>query len=350
MELSKKQKEILELEAPIVFVNAAAAAGKTRVLTEKIRQSVEQGKKVVAFTFTNMAAGEMKSRLGVRNNENLFIGTIHSYCAQLLFKAGVEGVSEYIEKEEFDKLFRLVMQNPKCIPEIDICICDEAQDSNKYQLMFIFDILMAKEYFIVYDERQSIYRWAGAKPDLLRSYSERLKAVVYSLNENYRNGRHILDFARPLLSKAHLTDDSIAMRKENGKIKLAQFDGLMIRDYIKSAGTYKDWAVLVRTNEQITMVGEILKKYDIPYDTFKQGDLLKEELDLKMQANTVKVLTVHSAKGLEWPYCIVIGMRQYDAESCSVAYVAATRARDGLLWMAAPNKKKTETKMMKWGS
>ena len=348
--LSKKQEKILEAKDPIIFVNAAAAAGKTRVLTEKVRQSIAAGKKTVAFTFTNMAAGEMKKRLGIRNNENVFIGTIHSYCAQILFRAGVEGVSEYIEQEEFDKLFRLVLKNPHCIPEIDICICDEAQDSNNYQLMFIFDMLAAKEYFIVYDVRQSIYRWAGAKPDLLYKYGERLNATVYSLNENYRNGRKILEFARPLLKKSSIPDDSIAMRTIDGKVKTAVFSYETIEEYLKSAGTYKDWAILVRTNEQITMICNWLKERNIPYDSFKQGDLLKEELDMKMAANTVKVLTVHSAKGLEWPYCVVIGMRQYDAESCSISYVAATRARDGLLWMAAPEKRKAKpTKMMKWG-
>lgn len=35
--LSKKQEKILEAKDPIIFVNAAAAAGKTRVLTEKVR-------------------------------------------------------------------------------------------------------------------------------------------------------------------------------------------------------------------------------------------------------------------------------------------------------------------------
>ena len=267
--LSKKQEKILEAKEPIIFVNAAAAAGKTRVLTEKVRQSIAAGKKTVAFTFTNMAAGEMKKRLGIRNNENIFIGTIHSYCAQILFRAGVEGVSEYIEQEEFDKLFRLVLKNPHCIPEIDICICDEAQDSNNYQLMFIFDMLAAKEYFIVYDVRQSIYRWAGAKPDLLYQYGERLNAAVYSLNENYRNGRKILEFARPLLKKSTIPDDSIAMRTIDGKVKTAVFSYETIEEYLKSAGTYKDWAILVRTNEQITMICNWLKERNIPYDSFK---------------------------------------------------------------------------------
>lgn len=350
MNLSKKQEEILQDTNPIIFVNASAAAGKTRVLTEKIRQSINQGKKTVAFTFTNMAAGEMKKRLGVKNNDKLFIGTIHSYCAQLLFKNGVKETSEYLENEQFDKIFKLIVQHPYCIPDIDICICDEAQDSNKNQLMFIFDILQSREYFIVYDIRQSIYRWAGAKPKLLQDYGDKLNAAIFSLNENYRNGKRILDFARDLLEKTNLYDDSIAMRDIDGQIKIAKFSYDTIKNYINSAGSFKDWAILVRTNEQVSMISEFLKNNNIPYDTFKQGDLIKEELDLKMEANTVKVLTVHSAKGLEWPYCIVVGMRQYDAESCSISYVAATRARDGLLWMSAPTKKKNETKMMKWGS
>ena len=60
MELSQTQKEILEAPEKVVFVKSSAASGKTRLLTEKIRQSIVRAKKLVAFTFTNMAAAERR--------------------------------------------------------------------------------------------------------------------------------------------------------------------------------------------------------------------------------------------------------------------------------------------------
>ena len=154
MELSNIQNTILEATEPIIFVSSASGSGKTRVLTEKVRQSIKKGKNVVAFTFTNMASGEMKKRLQIDNNDNLFIGTIHSYCAHLLLRNGVKEAIKYMNDEKFDGLFHLMQKHPECTPNIDICLCDEAQDSNEIQLKFIFEMLHAKEYFIVFDLRQ----------------------------------------------------------------------------------------------------------------------------------------------------------------------------------------------------
>ena len=77
----------------------------------------------------------------------------------------------------------------------------------------------------------------------------------------------------------------------------------------------------------------MLREAGIPYDTFRQGDLTKEELLNRMNNNTVKVLTIHSAKGLEWNNVVVIGARFYNDEEKNVCYVAATRARDHLIWI-----------------
>ena len=66
MELSELQKEIVETGKENVIVLSAAASGKTRVLTERVRYLLENGadpEKIVVFTFTNAAAEEMKKRI-----------------------------------------------------------------------------------------------------------------------------------------------------------------------------------------------------------------------------------------------------------------------------------------------
>lgn len=357
IELSEKQEEILSAREPIQFIEASCAVGKTQVLCEKVRRSVRESKITVAFTFTNMAAEEMRQRLGLKNNEQIFIGTIHSYCAKLLAMRGVKAAKKAIEDEEFDKLFELAKQyiapNP---PVIDICLCDETQDSSKTQLEFMFDILHAREYFIMYDTRQSIYRWAGARPELLEQYKQKMNATVFELNENYRNHSEILDFARTLLSEASPPDTSIAMRGKGGRVKFLEYSPEQIVVFLRSAGEWRDWAILARTNTQVELICEVLRGAGIPFDTFKQSDLTKAELAQKMKANTVKVLTIHASKGLEWKYCIATGLRASDVEEKCIAYVAATRAMDGLLWMGAPRKTvKPRTKkpkfddgLMKW--
>lgn len=344
MELSKLQTDILNAKEPVIFVNAAAAARKSRLLTEKVKQSVEAGKKVVAFTFTNMAASEIKTRIGIENNPNLYIGTIHAYCLYLLLKNGVEEAKTLVEDEKFDTLFKLIKKNPHCIEDLDVCLCDETQDSNKLQLNFIFDVIHSREYFIVYDLRQSIYQWCGAEPKLLMSYSKKLDAKIYSLNENYRNAPEILNFAKDIIYRTGLYDDSIPMREKRGLVREKYFSYEELLNIIKNTKEFKKWAVLARSNADVDNICHYLKKHNIPCDTFKQGDLKKEELVERMKANTVKVLTIHSAKGLEWDYVAVIGAKTWSDEECNVAYVAATRARDGLLWFKPAPKRRIYTK------
>src|SRR4030088_254531 len=90
-ELNDQQKEaVLHKDGPIMIV-AGAGSGKTKVLTTRIAHLMAQGVdafNILALTFTNKAAKEMKERIErtLGNNEarNLYIGTFHSVFARLL--------------------------------------------------------------------------------------------------------------------------------------------------------------------------------------------------------------------------------------------------------------------------
>jgi superfamily I DNA/RNA helicase len=69
-----------------------------------------------------------------------------------------------------------------------------------------------------------------------------------------------------------------------------------------------------------------------------------------MKADTVKVLTIHSAKGLEADNVIVIGPKFYNLEERCISYVAATRARNNLYWTKMPNKTRKQNMVSNWES
>src|SRR4028118_1810974 len=90
-DLNEPQREaVLHRDGPIMIV-AGAGSGKTKVLTTRIAHLMANGIdafNILALTFTNKAASEMKERveriLGNNEARNLYIGTFHSVFARIL--------------------------------------------------------------------------------------------------------------------------------------------------------------------------------------------------------------------------------------------------------------------------
>jgi len=111
VELSKAQRKAVETVGENLCVSAGAGSGKTRVLVERFLHLVIEHKispaSILAITFTEKAANEMKRRIverlreekleaARREVENASIGTIHSFCARILREHPVEaGVDPY---------------------------------------------------------------------------------------------------------------------------------------------------------------------------------------------------------------------------------------------------------------
>ena len=90
-QLNESQKlPAVHKNGPIMVI-AGAGSGKTRVLTYRIANLIEDGVdpfSILALTFTNKAAREMKSRIseivGESNSRSIWMGTFHSIFARIL--------------------------------------------------------------------------------------------------------------------------------------------------------------------------------------------------------------------------------------------------------------------------
>ena len=96
--LSERQKEAVETIDEDLEIIACAGAGKTGVVTRRIVNILKQKKditpaNIVAFTFTEKAAEELKSRIYKYAKKELgstvgfaemYIGTIHGFCLKML--------------------------------------------------------------------------------------------------------------------------------------------------------------------------------------------------------------------------------------------------------------------------
>ena len=135
-------------------------------------------------------------------------------------------------------------------------------------------------------------------------------------------------------------DDSIPMYPAAGRVIEMENNLTKISNFIKENGKYGDWFVLTRTNAQLDKVCDYLKRQNIPCDTFRRSELDNKELNKRMKENTVKVLTIHTSKGLENKNVVVIGSNFRTSEECRISYVAATRAKEILIWTTTKKKKK----------
>ena len=126
--LNENQKQaVMETEGP-VMVMAGAGSGKTKVLTTRISYIIQElgiaPSQILAVTFTNKAAQEMKSRiesmLGI-DTRFMWISTFHSFCARLLRL-------EIDKLEPFTKNFTIIDEEDslklvkECLKELDIDI------------------------------------------------------------------------------------------------------------------------------------------------------------------------------------------------------------------------------------
>ena len=91
--LSHAQQSVVAHEEGSLLVLAGPGAGKTRVLTERVRRLIQSAPghfRVLALTFTNKAANEMIERLGEvpEIDARAFVGTFHSFCMEVVENRG----------------------------------------------------------------------------------------------------------------------------------------------------------------------------------------------------------------------------------------------------------------------
>ena len=90
MTLNDRQLEAVNHKEGPCLVLAGAGSGKTRVLTERIIKLIDDGispYNILAITFTNKAAKEMKERVEAKLgslSDSIFIGTFHSFGLRIL--------------------------------------------------------------------------------------------------------------------------------------------------------------------------------------------------------------------------------------------------------------------------
>lgn len=115
----EQQKAVLHTEGPLLIL-AGAGSGKTRVLTYRIARLIDECGvnpwNILAITFTNKAAGEMRERVDKivgYGSESIWISTFHSTCVRILHR--------YIDRLGYDTRFTIYDTEDQKTVLKDVC-------------------------------------------------------------------------------------------------------------------------------------------------------------------------------------------------------------------------------------
>jgi DNA helicase-2/ATP-dependent DNA helicase PcrA len=193
-QLNPEQREaVMTTEGPLLIL-AGAGSGKTRVLTYRYAYLVnEMGvstDRILAITFTNKAAGEMKERisqvLGQTAWRQTWISTFHSFCARLLRME--------IEKLGYTRSF-VVYDTGDQLSLIKETVKELNLDEKDYRPRAVLSLISnAKNQFID----------ADAYENLARDYREEKIALIYKRYQEKLRGNNALDFDDLLLLTVEL--------------------------------------------------------------------------------------------------------------------------------------------------
>ena len=186
---------------------------------------------------------------------------------------------------DFDDIIMKTVQLFEQAPEVlerwqrsfDYIMVDEYQDTNMAQYKLIS--LLAKgsgNLCVVGDEDQSIYRFRGATIENILSFEKEFGAKVVKLEQNYRSTETILNAANAVIKnntqrkeKALWSDlgegDSVRLDLFQSEMDEADFVAKTVMDFSEKGGSFKDNAVLYRTNAQSRTVELALAKAGVPY-------------------------------------------------------------------------------------
>jgi DNA helicase-2/ATP-dependent DNA helicase PcrA len=116
-ELNEAQAEAVSYRGGPMLVIAGAGSGKTRVVTQRIAALIQEGvpaERILAVTFTNKAAGEMRERVESSTQARVFVTTFHSLGARVLRESGhYLGLPSHFtiyDEEDSEKLLKEVLK------------------------------------------------------------------------------------------------------------------------------------------------------------------------------------------------------------------------------------------------
>lgn len=179
----KQQEAVRHFEGPLLIL-AGAGSGKTRVLTYRIAYLIEEHQinpyQILALTFTNKAANEMRERVDQivpYGSQNIWVSTFHSTCVRILRR--------YIDHLGYERNFTIYDSDDQRALMKDICKHLNI-DTKKYkEKTFLNAISSAKDKLITPEQYAD---------EVAKDYNKKIFGTVYKEYQKRLRQNNALDF------------------------------------------------------------------------------------------------------------------------------------------------------------
>ena len=206
--LNKEQKDAVQTIAGPLLILAGAGSGKTKVLTTRIAYLVQSGvrpKDILAVTFTNKAAKEMKERLGKILGENtvkyMWVGTFHGICGRIL-RENIDNYN-FQSGKKLDKNFTIYDETDsnavikQAVKKLNL-------DDKIYAPKLVKSIISNAK-----NKMQDAYTYAT----FARDFKSQKIAAIYEEYENTLNNNNAIDFDDMLMLTVKLLEQNAKVRE-----------------------------------------------------------------------------------------------------------------------------------------
>lgn len=348
-------------------IHGVAGSGKTMILGYRcVYLAQTSSKPILVLCYNKSLAGRLKQVLAARGlSDKVSVRNFHGWCWDLLKASGGElpdnKLSPGDAKTLLERNVLLGVANGQIAKEKYAGILiDEGHDFQPEWFKLVVDMLdpASNSLLVLYDDAQSIYRGKAGKGGMEFSFASvgiQASGRTTILRLNYRNTLEVLSVARAfsleILNAREAQEDNIPIVAPQSAGRRGLLPELLhcatpwqerdciverLRDEQRRGRALEDMAVIYRYSAQAARIEKILTVAGIP---FVSGRSSQERSKLYDGVDAVKIVSMHSSKGLEFGLVILPALHDMpfkgedEADEARLLYVAMTRTIDRLVMM-----------------
>jgi hypothetical protein len=344
-------------------IHGVAGSGKTMILSYRCQHLTKlSNKPILVLCFNVSLAAKLRQMIQEPNKiSRVKVRHFHGWCMDLLKKYNIPkpDSTEYQGEAYIEKLVNLVILAVDAgkIPTgtYGAVMLDEGHDLKPEWLKLIAQMVNPEtnSLLVLYDDAQNLYGEKRSKKFSFKSAGIQAQGRSTILKLNYRNTEQVLgvayEFAKEVMTPTTGDDDQVVLVQPTSAGRQGT-----IPDFIKLPSFQHEVEYLAQRLQQLHERGTPWNEIAIIYRVKFMGDCIFQDFQQMhipiewVNANndsrnynpaeeSIKLITMHSSKGLEFPIVCIPGVgympneNQELAEETRLMYVAMTRAMEQLI-------------------